>query len=362
MAGASVALALREQGCSVQLIDPLDRQGSATPAAAGMLAPLYEADATGPLLAVGAEAARRYPGFLRTLERLSGESIPLATCGMLVRNRTGDEHDQAAASVAAFKELGHAAELLSPDDAVRIEPAAADAASYLWLPDHAFLDARALAGALPTALSTAGARLERADVVGIVCRSGVVRGVRLADGTLVEADRVVVASGAWSGLLDGLPRPVPVRPIRGEIVVFEIAGTLSCLLADHAGRYLVPFGTGRALAGSTMEDVGFDASVSRAGGRAIHEAAVRLAPGLPWMRKAEHRAGLRPVSADGLPLVGPDPELEGLWYATGYGRGGILLAPLLGACLAAEMAGEPASASLAASLAALHPSRWPYEG
>jgi glycine oxidase len=358
LAGASVAYSLRLRGRAVRLIDPLCYEGSATPAAAGMLAPLYEAEPSGPLLSLGLEATQRYPEFLRALERSSGESIPFKTCQMLVQNRTPEEHEQARTAVASYGALGCEAELLAPEDAARIEPAVGRAASYLRLADQAFVDVRALSGALPSALHTAGAELLRLAATGVISRGGTVRGVWLSDGVSLDAHAVVIAGGAWSGELEGLPRPVPVRPVRGQMMLLGFPDTLSCLLADHGGRYLVPFGAQRVLAGSTMEEVGFDASVSEQGKRAVRAGVERLVPGLAASRITERWAGLRPVSADGLPLVGPDPDLEGLWYATGYGRGGILLAPLLGELLAAEMAGEPASHDFSTEMAALRPARF----
>ncbi len=357
LAGACVAFALRLRGRPVQLVDPLDVMGSATPAAAGMLAPLYEADPAGPLLSLGLKARRGYPGFLQAIERASGESLPLEAGDMLVQNRSAEEHERAEASTTAYRALGCEADLLAAEDAARIEPGIGPAVSYLRLADQAHLDARALSGALPAALHTAGAERLGVAVAGVVTRGGRVRGIRLKDGVSVEAESVVIAAGAWSGELEGLPRPIPVRPVRGQLSVFGSAGTLSCLLADHEGRYLVPFGAGRALAGSTMEEAGFDPAISEQGQRAIRSGIEQLVPGLAACRVTEGWAGLRPMSQDGLPIVGPDPEVEGLWYATGYGRGGILLSPLLGELLAAEMTGEPAPRDLAAETVALRPAR-----
>ena len=357
MAGASVAYALRSRGLPVQVLDPLDVEGSATPASAGMLAPLYEADPAGPLLPLGLRARRQYPSFLEALERSSGASVPLHASGMLVRNGTRKEHERAERAVAQYLTLGCEAELLTVGEASRVEPGVGPAASYLRLADHAHLDVRALWSALPLALRAEGAELLRAAAEGIVSRGGTAKGVQLVDGRVLDADAVVIAAGAWSGRLRGLPRPVPVRPVRGQMIVFERAGGLSCLVADHAGRYLVPVAGDRVLAGSTMEDVGFDASLSDQGRRDIRRGIERLVPRLASRRAVEGWSGLRPVSADGLPLVGPDPEVKGLWYATGYGRGGILLSPLLGELLAAEMAGEPGDPDLAGVRASLRPAR-----
>jgi glycine oxidase len=145
----------------------------------------------------------------------------------------------------------------------------------------------------------------------------------------VEGAGVVLAAGCWSGKLRGLPRRLPVRPVRGQIL--RLASDrlpTDPVLADHGGRYLVPL-AGGALAGSTMDESGFEAEVTEAGRASIRGAVRGLCPDAGEAAVAEGWAGLRPVSDDGAPIIGPDPELKGLFYATGYGRSGILLSPLL---------------------------------
>jgi len=128
---------------------------------------------------------------------------------------------------------------------------------------------------------------------------------------------------------------VPVRPVRGEMLRFPPGAVdLAKLVTSHAGRYLVPRVDGSVLAGSTMADVGFDRTVSDEGVRTIHDGVVRLVPALADRRPSERWADVRPLSDDALPILGPDPELDGLVYATGYGRNGILLGPLSGAIVA----------------------------
>jgi len=178
-------------------------------------------------------------------------------------------------------------------------------------------------------------------VAELVAASGSVRGVRLADGRLLEGDVVVLAAGAAAGTLAGLPRPVPVRPIRGHMLRYP-AGVPAPqrLVASHDARYLVPRADGSLLAGSTMDDVGFDRSLSEDALRTVHDGAVRLIPALGGWQPAERWAELRPISADNGPILGPDPTLEGLFYAAGYGRNGILLGPLAGRMVAALVLGE----------------------
>jgi glycine oxidase len=157
----------------------------------------------------------------------------------------------------------------------------------------------------------------------------------MVDGRRLEADAVVVAAGAWSDQLEGLPRRLPVRPVRGQMLRFSTAAlALRRIVASHAGRYLVPRSDETTLAGSTMEDVGFNRAITETGLQEIHDAVARLVPALRNLGPLERWAGLRPISADGYPIIGPDPEMGGLFYVTGYGRDGILMAPLAGAAVA----------------------------
>src|SRR6267378_4500244 len=174
-------------------------------------------------------------------------------------------------------------------------------------------------------------------VVRVVIASGRATGVALADRTL-DAEHVVIAAGAWSPQIGGLPRPLPIEPIRGQMAAAPWpSGTPPAILyCDHS--YVLARG-GEALMGSTMEHAGFDGRVTEAGIAEIVSGAARLLPALATVRPARTWAGLRPVTPDGRPIVGADPETRGLWFATGHGRNGILLAALTGDVIGDLLAG-----------------------
>jgi glycine oxidase len=343
LAGAATALALVERGAAVTVLDA-ERPGSAaTGAAAGMLAPQYESSGPGPLYHALVQARFAYPYFARLIEEFAGASIDLRTDGMLVANLTDTEHDAAAAMVEWQRAEGQHGELLDHAAAARLQPGLADAVhSWLWLPDEGQVDTQRLAELLGDALGAAGVRvLVNRRGAAIETAGGAVRAVRLEDGRELAADAVILAAGAWSGTVHGVPRTVTVRPVRGHILRYAAgAAALRRIVTSHDARYLVPRGDGSIIAGSTMDDSGFDRSIDETGLLAVHESAARLLPALAAVRPAEQWADLRPISADGLPIIGADPELEGLFYATGYGRNGILLAPLAGQLLAARVFGH----------------------
>jgi glycine oxidase len=254
------------------------------------------------------ESRALYPEFAARIEELSGQKLDLRWDGMLVANFSDEEQAEAEETVRWQRELGLEVEVLDPAAAAGLQPGVTtDVVSYLWFPQEGQLDSQRLGAA----------------------------GVAMADGRTLEAERVVLAAGAWSGTIGGLPRELPVRPVRGQIARFPAKALgLRRIVASHAGRYLVPRSDDTVLAGSTMEDVGFDRSFTDAGLQTIYESVSALVPALAGLKPIERWAGLRPISADLLPIIGPDPDLEGLIYATGHGRDGITLAPVTGVLVA----------------------------
>jgi glycine oxidase len=343
IAGSAVALELREQGAAVNLVDAARPGAAATGASAGMLAPQYESSGRSPLFDLLVRARSFFAGFAESVQELSRQRIAVRWDGMLVANRSAEEHAGAEAAVAWQRAAGQPAELLGADRACQLQPGLDPAvASWVWLPGEGQADSQQLAAALPDALAAAGVRvIAGRRVAELVARGGRVAGVRLEDGRVLVADAVVLAAGAWSGSIGGLPRPLPVRPVRGHLLRFPGGGVdVRPILALHEGRYLVPRDDGTLLAGSTMDDVGFDRSLSEEGMATVRRAAATLLPALGNVEPMERWADLRPIMADGLPVLGPDPDLEGLLYATGYGRNGILLGPLAGRIVADLLMGR----------------------
>jgi glycine oxidase len=153
----------------------------------------------------------------------------------------------------------------------------------------------------------------------------------LRDGTDIPADSVVLAAGAWSRAVEGLPsalRP-PVRPVKGQLVALRMDAQAP--LVRHVVRspnvYLVPRHDGRLILGATSEEKAFDRTLTAGGVLALLEAAWRLVPAIEELPIDEMWAGHRPSSRDDAPILGPTP-IDGLVYATGHSRNGILLAPV----------------------------------
>jgi glycine oxidase len=331
IAGCAAAMELAGRGAEVVLVDRDQPGTGATGASAGMLTPQYESGGPGPAFRFGLASKALWPAFAERLERLTDWAIGYRGDGMLVANRNSEEEEGARAALAWQGEAGLPGEILAPAEARRIHPGVdPEARSWSWLPAEAQVDTQRLAVALADAVRGVGGKVLAGRTAAAVAEEGGrATGAWLEDGTRLAADRVVLAAGAWSPLLGGLPRAIPVRPVRGQILrLLPDPPPPWPLVADHQGRYLVPRANGTLLVGATMEEVGYDDGVTEVGRALLSEAAMALLPGLERARIVERWAGLRPLTPDALPLLGPDPALEGLLYATGYGRNGILFAPL----------------------------------
>jgi len=168
-------------------------------------------------------------------------------------------------------------------------------------------------------------------VAAIAVEGGRARGVRLADGVFAAADVVVLAAGAWSREVGGLPAAAlpPVRPVKGQMLALRMdpAAPLLRHVLWAPKSYLVPRRDGRLLVGATVEERGFDDALTAGGLLALLEGAWRVLPGIEELAVAETWVGFRPTSRDDAPILGPT-AVEGLVLATGHHRNGILLAPV----------------------------------
>jgi glycine oxidase len=333
--GLAVAWRAAQRGHAVCVLERGELGSGTSRVAAGMLAPITEADAGElELLELGLRSARAWPAFAEELAAFSGADPELRRCGALVVARDADEAAALERELALRLALGLDVERVLPSAARRLEPALAPTLRLaLAVPaDHA-ADPRALLLALTEAARRAGAQLRTgAAVRSIRVAGGRVAGVELAGGELVPAGRVVVAAGAWSGAIGGLPETarIPLRPVKGQILRLrdpQGPGLLERIVRFEGG-YLVPRGDGRYVLGATMEERGFDTTVTAGGLYQLLRDAGELVPGVHELVVEETAAGLRPATPDNAPVLGVADEVEGLVWATGHHRNGILLAPV----------------------------------
>jgi glycine oxidase len=285
------------------------------------------------LVALGRDSQARWPAFAEELLQLSGIDVELRREGTLMLALTSDDQAKLAHELEFQHKLGLPLEWLSAGATRAREPhLAGKIAGSVFSPQDHQVDSRKLVAALRIAAERTGAEIrEHRPVKEISVRAGRSIGVVLEDGTRVEADIVVLAAGAWSRGIAGLPpdRRPPVRPVKGQLLALRMDAAAPLL--NHVlwapGAYLVPRRNGRLIVGATVEEKGFDNTITAGGMLTLLEAAWRAIPAIEELPVDEIWVGHRPGSRDDAPILGRAP-LDDLFYATGHHRNGILLAPV----------------------------------
>jgi glycine oxidase len=329
--GLGIAWRLAQRGAAVIVFDQGAAGAGASHAAAGMLAACAEAEpGEEALVALGRLSQSLWPAFTAELEQATGLSVDLRHEGTLVVALTADDQARLRHQLQFQKSIGLPLEWISAAEARQREPHLAGVAGAVFSPEDHQVDNRKLVGALRSAAAAAGAVIrEHAAVERIAVTQGRATGIRLGDGTDVAADVVVVAAGAWSRSIAGVPpemRP-PVRPVKGQMLALRMDAPLVSHVVWAPNVYLVPRRDGRLILGGTVEEKGFDATLTAGGVLALLEAAWRVLPAIEELPIEETWVGHRPGSRDDAPILGLGP-ITGLVYATGHYRNGILLTPV----------------------------------
>ena len=335
--GLSVAWRSAQRGLDVQVVDA-DAGSGASYAAAGMLAPVMEA-AYGEeaLLALCLASLERFPSFVAEVEQVSGVDVGLRAAGTLLVGFDADDIRALDALRTFQRELGLDVERLTAREARHREPSLTPRLrGGLHVSGDHSVDARALHAALYATAEGVGVRLVRGRIEALTVDDGRATGVRLTDGQELTADTVVLALGAESATLDGAP-PLPIRPVKGQILRLRgaaglLRGTVRALVRGQQ-VYLVPYHDDGLIVGATIEDKGFDSTVTAGGVHELLRDAIDVVPGVTELELVETIARWRPGSADNAPVLGPT-DLPGLVVATGHYRNGVLLTPVTGDVIA----------------------------
>ncbi len=329
--GAACARAAALRGLRVALCEPGPDRAAASAASAGMLAAQIE-PADDSLRGLGVRGRDLYESLAPALRETTGLDIGFWRAGIVSVAFDDGAATRLRDAVAQQRQAGLRCDWLEADEvAERFPGAAPGCLGALFAPEDGAVDPPVLTRALLADGRRLGVTVLPERVVRVLTAGsggGRATGVALTQGT-ISAEHVVIAAGAWSSGIAGLRRRLPVEPVRGQMAAapWPPATPPAILYCDHG--YVLARG-GEALMGSTMEHAGFDGRVTEAGIAQIVGGAARLLPTVAAARPTRTWAGLRPVTPDGHPIVGADPETPGLWYATGHGRNGILLAALTG--------------------------------
>jgi glycine oxidase len=345
--GLAVAWRAAQHGMQVVVLERGEPGRGTSHVAAGMIAPVSEARRTEQeLLHLGLASAAAYPEFVAELVEATGHDPGYLACGTLAAAR--DEDDAAALDreLALRHGLGLPVRRLRASEARRLEPALAPTVRLgLEIPDDHAIDPRKLTAALAQAVERAGGQVRKGtEVAAVNIAADRVRGLRLAGGEEVPAAHVVIAAGVWSDGIAGIPTQerVPLRPVKGQILrLHDPAGPgLLTRALRTVGGYVVPRGDGRYVLGATMEERGFDTTVTAGAVFELLRDAIEVLPGIEELVIDELSAGIRPGTPDNSPAIGSSAT-TGLQWATGHHRHGILLTPITAEAVVAELIGRP---------------------
>jgi glycine oxidase len=345
--GLSIAWRACRRGLRVVVLERDTAGAGASHVAAGMLAPIAEAIAAEqPLLELGLASAREYPRFVSELcAEAELADVGYTPCGTLLVARDADEAEALEREFELRQRFGLSVERLRPSEARALEPGLAPALRLaLDVADDHAIDPRVLIPALCVAIERAGGEVRpRTRVSGIATTGGRVSGVILEDGSELPASAVVIAAGSWADQLEGIAARVPVRPVKGQILrLHDPAGAGLLTRVIRIGpSYVVPRGDGRYVIGATSEERGFDTTVTGGAAFELLRDATELVPGVSEFVLDEFSAGLRPATPDNLPAIGRG-SVDGLHWAVGHRRGGILLAPATAEMVCSSLLGEVA--------------------
>jgi glycine oxidase len=337
--GCAVAHELARRGASVEVVDDRPVGMGATQASAGILAPYIEAGEGSRLLDLTVRSLDLYDDFIARVSAESGVAVFYRRTGTI--DIAVDERElhalQATANV--LSQRGVPALMLDAATVRAEEPLlGAGAIGGLLIEAHGFVAASDLTRALAAAARSAGAQLvEHSRVRRVTQRDGEM--VVETDRGSLSSGAVVLAAGCWSSAIaiEGVKPRVPVRPVRGQLLVLSWSGTPLRRVTWSRRCYMVPWDDGTVLVGATAEEAGFDEHATVAGVRDLMDAACDLAPHAWSAAFRGARVGLRPATPDGLPAIGASQAMPNLMYATGHFRNGVLLAPLTAQLVADAM-------------------------
>ena len=327
--GCATAYELAKAGCAVTLFERAMPGAEASGAAAGLLAPL--SDSIGSAFDRLALASwRLYPEIVDDLRRRTGIDVEYVTRGTIHPLFDIEDVRRAEARVAGRETSEFGIEAWDTADVRAREPALATrvrGAMFIGA-DH-WVNNQRLVVAYAHAAVAAGVVLRSGTSVSrVIVEDGRAHGV-VADGDRWDADAVLLAAGAWtSALAASFGARLRVEPARGQMVALGHVPPVLNHAVHTDDTYLVPRPSGELLIGATVERVGFHRSVTAEGISGLLAAAIALVPSLGSLPIVRTWYGFRPWAPDSLPILGPWPQVEGLWVATAHFRSGILLAPI----------------------------------
>lgn len=330
--GLGIGWQLQRRGVEVTLLEKGRVGRESSWAAAGMLAPYAEVGFEEvELMKLGQESLRQYPRFVDELAEDADNVPEFDRCGTMLVGVDRDDTEHLRRLYQFREELSLTVEMITGTEAREREPLLSPrVVSAIWLPEDAQIDNRALVRSLKKAFEAAGGLLlEKTEVQNVTISDGQIKGVSTASSNFLF-DKLVLAAGCWSGRIAGIPSGLtpPIRPVKGQIITLK--KTDECDLQEivrSPRMYLVPKEDGTLRLGASSEEKGFDQVPTAGVQKELLEEGWESVPSIYDLPLLETTVGLRPASRDHAPIIG-QTDVEGLYYATGHYRHGILLAPV----------------------------------
>ena len=347
--GLTIARALAQRGVrDVCLVERAAVGSEASFAAGGILAPQAEANSRDQFFELACRSRELYPDFARALREETGVDVELDSTGTLYVAFSEGDLREIDARFEWQSKAGLAVEKLSLAEARELEPCISESLKgALRFPNDIQVENRRLVNALVNSVAKEGVQIfVDTNVNALSVERGRLRGVETSRGH-ISCQTVIVAAGTWSSTIEHAHTP-KIEPIRGQMICFDAKPQLTRHVIYSPRGYLVPRQDGRLLAGSTSEHSGFTKQVTAGGLNQIIANANEISPKILNLPVVDTWSGLRPRAPDGLPVLGPCGEIDGLFYATGHYRNGILLAPVTGELIAEAVVTGRVSPLLAA--------------
>jgi len=339
--GLLTSYQLARVGVEVLLLESGQTGQESSWAGGGIISPLYPWRYSPAVTALAHWSQAFYPAFAEQLHQESGIDPEVHATGLYWL----DLEDEAEA-LAWAKRLGRPLSPVPMDEVQAAVPSLnKHFAHAIFMPGVANVrNPRLLQSLRAALLKWPNVQIrEQTPVTGFIQEAGHITGVQTATGPLL-ADRVVLAAGAWSGqLLATLGLGLPVKPMKGQMILFKCAEDFLPVMVMTKERYAIPRRDGHILIGSTLEDVGFDKTTTAEALESLRTSAIELLPELAQARVVKHWAGLRPGSPEGIPYIGELPDHKGLWLNCGHFRNGLVLAPASCQLLVELMQDQPTS-------------------
>jgi len=341
--GCLTACFLKQRGADVVVLERGAIGQEASWAGAGILYPIHPWLYPDSFTHLMDASLAMYPAFRTQLEAETGMSIEWQKSGLLVPFFNDDKRNHWQPALDWSERFNWHIEQLDTAQTLELEPSLSPqlTKSLLW-PEVAQLRNPRLLQAVRVWMEKLGVELhENTEVISLLSKQGAVTGVQCADAQKFHADQVLLASGSWSGeLAEQLGFVLPIKPVKGQIVLLKGVAGLMKSIVKHDDAYFVPRADGRILVGASMEFVGFERGNTEQVTNQLMASMCKIAPGLKDLEVEHQWMGFRPGSPDGLPYLGNVPNVKGLWVASGHYRNGVALAPITAEIMSRKMLGE----------------------